>query len=145
LRWPHQSVIFQTAATNLEAEILVLDEELVLLVNGNQDIPVLFSHPVYQYFERRYSINGESVHWEPDQMPDLSMSRDLEELIRSHPAKWMIWESEPTPENASLLREMGISSVVIDPTAHSPSHGDFLASIKANIEALAYVYAGARK
>ncbi len=56
---------FQKLAKELEA----LDAEISQTAKAAAGVPVLFSHPVYQYFERRYQVNGRSVHWEPPPRP----------------------------------------------------------------------------
>ncbi len=144
-RWPQLTAIFQSAASSLETELLTLDNDLARIVGGNQDLPILFSHPVYQYFERRYAINGESVHWEPDVMPDDSMWDDLEKLVIRHPAKWMIWEAEPSPEIASRLQELGISSIVYSPAANTPVQGGYISVMADNVTSLAGVFSSERK
>ncbi len=73
---------------------------VLLTAGANPNLPVVFSHPVYQYLKARYSINGQSVHWEPDAMPEERLWREFADLIRRHPAKWMIWEGKPLPEIA---------------------------------------------
>ncbi len=101
---------------------------------------MVFSHPVYQYLQKRYGINGKSVHWEPDVMPDDTAWSDFADLIRDHPAKYMIWEGKPLPETAARLESLGIQSAIFDPCAGRPSQKDFLSIMKTNIEALKIVY-----
>lgn len=139
-RWPDHATPFKQAAEALERDLQLLDEQMVNIVRGAPDRPVLFSHPVYQYVQRRYGINGRSVHWEPDAMPDAVMWQALADLISEHPAKWMIWEGRPLPEIATRLESMGIQSVVFDPCASIPSQHDFLSMMQRNVEALRVVF-----
>jgi zinc transport system substrate-binding protein len=74
--------------------------------------------------------------WEPDVFPDEQMWAQLKELLKNHPAKWMIWEGEPIPRSVAKLKEMGIESVVFDPCGNRPERGDFLSVMKANVENL---------
>ena len=101
---------------------------------------VVFSHPVYQYFARRYGINGKSVHWEPDAMPDEGMWQELTHLISTHRAKWMIWEGPPLPAIEAKLKELGVKSVVVDPCGNVPDDGDLLSVMRQNVAALRKVY-----
>ena len=54
---------------------------------GNPNLAVLFSHPVYQYFEAGYGINGRSVHWEPGEMPDDAKWGELTALLKKAPSE----------------------------------------------------------
>jgi len=121
----------------LEAELRELDERWQAIVATDPERPLLGSHPVYQYLEAHLGLNLESVHWEPADMPDAGMWRELETLLDSHPARFMLWEGEPLPEVAERLRGMGVESVVFDPCASMPANADdFLDVMQANAEAL---------
>ena len=139
-RWPDRGVEIEQAATVLTGELESLDSQLKALVSGAADRPVLFSHPVYQYLQKRYGMNGRSVHWEPDASPDEAMWRGLNKLLERHPAKWMIWEGAPLPAIVERLAEMGITSVVFDPCAGKPEAGDFMFVMKQNVAELKKVY-----
>jgi len=54
------------------------------------------------------------------------MWRELEELLASHPARWMIWEDQPLEESVSRLEALGIASLVYRPCANVPQEGDLL-------------------
>ena len=64
----------------------------------------------------------------------------LEEKVKEHPAKWMIWEGEPLPESVAKLKEMGIESIVFDPCGNRPEQGDFLSVMKNNVTNLKRVF-----
>lgn len=125
---------------SLEADLLALDKEIESVVSRNRNRPVFYSHPVYQYLERRYRLNGKSVHWEPGVVPDAGMWARLDELSRSHPARWMIWEGEPIEETVHRLEALGIKSVVFDPCGNAPKSGDYLSVMRRNVERLARAY-----
>jgi zinc transport system substrate-binding protein len=139
-RWPEHRGQFETQFEELAQELKALDEELEEIVEGAPSVPVVFSHPVYQYFARRYRVNGRSVHWEPDEMPTDAMWEELADLSREHPAKCMIWEERPLPETAARLTAMGIESEVFDPCARTPAQGDFLDVMVGNVETLRDVF-----
>ncbi|MHC4323026.1 MAG: metal ABC transporter solute-binding protein, Zn/Mn family, partial [Planctomycetota bacterium] len=139
-KWPNRSTEIKRSTVDLIGELELLDSQLQVVVNAAADCPVLFSHPVYQYLEKRYGINGKSVHWEPDVLPDESMWKELTELVESHPAKWMIWEGQPLAEIVSKLAEIGIQSMVFDPCAGKPEQGDFMSVMKQNVTELQTVY-----
>jgi len=49
----------------------------------------------------------------------------------------MIWEKQPLPSVTAKLKEQGIRQIVFDPCANKPVSGDYLATMRRNIEALA--------
>jgi zinc transport system substrate-binding protein len=73
-------------------------------------------------------------------LPDEQMWSELQEIVKAHPAKWMIWEGEPKPESVSRLKAMGIDSIVYDPCGNRPETGDFITVMKQNIENLRKVF-----
>lgn len=121
---------------SLKSNLADIDGRLAFAAEALGDEPLLFSHPVYQYLIGRYGLNGTEVHWEPDQMPDGHTWNHLEELRKSHPAKWMLWEGEPLEATVRGLEEHGVSSIVFDPCANRPAEGDYLSVMAANAVAL---------
>jgi len=95
---------------------------------------------VYDYFSERYNLNIKSVHWEPDEMPNQEQWMELRNILKEHPAKWMIWEGNPIEACVNQLKSMGISSAVFDPCGNVPKKGDFLAVMQQNVESLRLVF-----
>ena len=139
-RWPEHKGQFESQFATLVQELQALDAEIREIVEGDPSVPVVFSHPVYQYFAHRYGLNGRSVHWEPHEMPSDAMWQEFTTLLVSHPARWIIWEGEPSPEIKTKLTALGIRSVVFDPCAGPPDSGDFASVMKQNLAALKIVY-----
>jgi zinc transport system substrate-binding protein len=139
-RWPEHGDRFEAEFDKLTSDLAALDAELKKIVGRNTDRAALFSHPVYQYLARRYGINGRSVHFEPDAMPNDAAWQELSDLVADHPAKWMIWEGKPLPEIAKRLRSMGIESVVFNPCGGTPEQGDFLSVMRRNLADLERIY-----
>jgi zinc transport system substrate-binding protein len=139
-KWPEHASQFETRFKELEQELLTLDTSLQEVVSHAPETPVVFSHPVYQYFEQRYGVNGKSLHWEPHDMPDDTMWQGLETLLQEHPAQWMIWEGEPLPEIVAKLKEFSVESVVYDPCGNIPDEGDFLSVMHTNVASLQQVF-----
>lgn len=127
--------------SSLKTELQDLDKQIKEIVSSNQNIAVIFSHPVYQYMEARYGINGKSVHWEPEEPPTEEMWKDFKEVLTKHPAKWMIWEGDPNKETVAKLKELGIDSIVFDPCGNTPDEGDYMSVMNNNIKQLTKVYA----
>ena len=122
--------------TALAADLGELDRRLAAAAADVDGEPLIFSHPVYQYLVRRYDLNAVEVHWEPDEAPTGHAWEHLEELLQSHPAKWMLWEGTPLPEIASRLEELGIATAAFDPCGNRPELRDYLTVMAANAAAL---------
>ncbi len=124
----------------LEQDLLDLDRQLLELAALKPGIPLFGSHPIYQYFARRYGLNMIMVMWEPNEDPGEQNWRDLKSRQTEHPAAWMIWEDAPLQTSIDRLAEMGVGSVVFSPCFNRPVNEDFLAVMKKNIENLRVVY-----
>jgi zinc transport system substrate-binding protein len=90
---------------------------------------VVFSHPVYQYWQRRYQLPGPSVHWEPDAVPGDRAWRDLDKLLAENTIRWMIWEGEPLPGVRAGLAERGVELLVLPPVSNRPAVGDMMTTL----------------
>jgi zinc transport system substrate-binding protein len=123
-------------ADELKQKLAGLDQRLLEVGKKLAGRALLGSHPVYQYLARRYVLDIQAVHWEPDVMPDADALAQLDELLPEHPARVMLWEGEPLPESVALLQAKGISSIVFDPCGNRPDQGDFLQVMDRNVRAL---------
>ena len=128
---------FRDNMAKLDQELDDLDTRFARLFARLDGRPVLFSHPEYQYLQRRYAINGDSVHWEPDEAPTTSAWIDLQQKLSSHPASIMLWEREPLGLTKERLTAAGIHSVVWHTAANRPDEGNFLSVMVANADRLA--------
>jgi len=45
---------------------------------------------------------------------------ELRNILKAHPAKWMIWEGEPMSESVERVKSMGLKSLVFDPCGNVP-------------------------
>jgi zinc transport system substrate-binding protein len=133
---PESEAQFTNNLANLERDLTELDAHLAEAFARLGDRPVLFSHPVYQYLERRYGINGESLHWEPDEVPSTPDWIALQQLTSSHRATIMLWEDEPLDETGARLGNSGIVAVPFRTAANRPEEGDYLGVMRDNAERL---------
>lgn len=138
---PDEAKTFEDRFASLRNDLLELDKQLAEVARQSPDRPLLGSHPVYQYLERRYGLNLKSVHFEPDEMPEEDMWKSLEEMLKSHPAKWMLWEGKPSGEVEARLKTLGVGSVVFSPCGNVPPQGDFLSVMTENVKALERAFA----
>lgn len=132
----------------LEANYLELCEDLDDLdarlteLGGMASEPILCSHPAYNYIARRYGWNIANLDLDPEVMPaEETMSR-IADLLETHTAKVILWESDPLPEIVERFeRELRIRSVTFSPcellSAEEGAGGaDYLSVMKENIERL---------
>lgn len=114
--WPDRREEVSGNLAALLADIDALDQgyrEQASRLAGRQ---VIYSHPVYQYFERRYNLSGDSLHWEPDAMPSEEQWQELDQLRRED--SLFVWESEPNAAISERMAAMGLMSVVVDPASN---------------------------
>ncbi|MCE9518653.1 MAG: metal ABC transporter substrate-binding protein [Verrucomicrobia bacterium] len=121
---------------DLNKDLLALDTRMVAVGKKLAHQPVVASHPVYQYWARRYGINIEAVLCEPEEVPADAQLEDLKKILATHPAKWMVWEGDPAKESVAKIKRLGLDSVVFDPCANRPDKGDFLSVMKENVAAM---------
>lgn len=120
----------------LEQNLMALDAQLAEVFAKLAGRPVLFSHPVYQYLQRHYNINGISVHWEADEVPSMPDWIELQQILASHPATIMIWEDQPLGETVEKLVSVGIRSIPFRTGMIRPDEGNYLSLMRANAERL---------
>jgi zinc transport system substrate-binding protein len=133
---PELKNYFRKNYQKLEQDLLKLDEDIKRLIAKHQRQPLIVSHPVYDYFARRYGLNIKSLHWEPDEIPTQEQMVKLKKILKAHPAKWMIWEGQPRKKSVERLKAIGVESLVFDPCGNTPDQGDFLYVMQQNVENL---------
>ena len=69
-------------------------------------------------------------------MKQREIVRMVKKIMKSHPAKWMIWEGNPIKTSSDGLKSLGIASLVFDPCGNEPEKGDFLTVMRQNMENL---------
>ena len=120
----------------LVTDLRKLDDRMTAVGKRIAQQPVVASHPVYQYWARRYGIHLKFVLWEPEEVPNEKQMEELKTLLASHPAKWMVWEGEPAKESVEKIKALGLQSVVFDPCGNQPESGDFMTTMEANVTAM---------
>ncbi len=133
---PENETDFRERLTELEKDLGELDTRLKVVAERIGDRPLVFSHPVFQYLERAYELNGRSVHWEPHEIPGNEQWRELSDALATHAAAWMIWEDEPLADSVSRLEGMGITSLVFRPCGNRPAEGSLVSVMLDNVIAL---------
>lgn len=133
---PHLGSMVESRLPDLIANLEALDRGYAGVIAQLRGVPLIFSHPVYQYFQARYQIDGRSVHWEPEQAPSQQQLDTLATQLQALPAKAMIWEGQPLAESVAKLKVLGLESIVVAPQAHAGQGGDWLTVQQQNILAL---------
>lgn len=139
-KFPALAATINTHLAGLKADFATLDRDLKTIAAGKPGLPLLGSHPVYQYLARRYGLNLQSVHWEPNEMPPEAEWGALKQLLTRHAARTMIWEAAPSPAITERLVKLGVRSVVYDPCGNRPANGDFMSVMRTNLENLRTAY-----
>ena len=134
---PEARAEFEAELSALEADLDALDRALASALEPYTGEPLLFSHPVYQYLARRYSLEGRSLDWEPGEMPDERAWNAFGRLLEERPARILLFEGEPHAEVAEQLSAMEIRIIVFEPAGNRPAQGDWLSTMRSNIERLA--------
>ena len=137
-----QQADFEHNYAALKQELMALDLYMQRLVAAHPGKPLFVSHPVYQYFARRYELRLQSVNWEPDVMPDEQEWVQLAYAQETFPALWMLWGDMPDAQIRARLQSLGVAAVVFQPCANRPSQGDFLEVMQRNLDNLKLVFAG---
>ena len=138
--WPQYGEQFEAGFAALARDLRAIDEEMIQIVSARPDRPMLASHPVYQYLARRYDLDLECLHWEPDRAPTKAELQELEGILSTHPADVMIWESPPLAATVEALAQRGVRCVVFDPCGNAPWAGDYLETMRSNLSRLRAVY-----
>lgn len=141
-RLPDQAAVFAANFEALKRDLMELDAELDAIVKQDRDRPILFSHPIYQYFQQRFAVNSRSLHWEPEEYPGDDEWKKLAELRKGKGVNVLIWEAPPADRTVAQLKGLGVASRVLSPCANVPATGDYLTVMKRNAEALREVYGG---
>ncbi|MBT5707096.1 MAG: zinc ABC transporter solute-binding protein [Verrucomicrobia bacterium] len=135
-RYPRHAVEYGQSYRALEADLMSLDRTFNELIPESFDETVFASHPVYQYFGRRYGLEIQSFHWEPGVMPDEAEWNNFEDRLKENKVKWMLWEGAPSEETKARLQKSGVLPIEFHTVGGSPETGDFLTVMQANVERL---------
>ncbi len=133
---PIKNAVLSWRRDAMIAELGAMDEGLREVGEALAGAPLLYSHPVYQYLDRAYGLNGVALHWEPDQLPSAADLLELDQLLAGHPARLMLWEDEPLPGTRKQLEDRGIRVLVFRTMGNRPQSGDFTSEMAANIARL---------
>ena len=136
---PEEEQAFLKNASKLAAQFDSLDVQLAEGFFGWAERGILYSHPVYQYLDKRFALNGRSLVWEPDQDPTEEEWQKLAVRLKEQPAEIMLWEAEPAADTVARLARLGITSIVFAVCGNRPKAGDYLQAMDANLNRMQVV------
>ena len=133
---PEQAEAIATEQAKLESELQAILADWLTFAGKIKDKPLIASHPVYHYPARRYQWNLQNVHFEPTAAPTAAEWSEFDELLKTHPAKVMLWEAEPLPETRQQLQQRQIEILILDPLAAGNPETNVLEAMRNNLQPL---------
>jgi len=131
--WPQHSAEIDGRLQALVTDLDALDEKYQALAGKLAGRQLIYSHPVYQYFQQRYQLSGQSVHWEPGEMPDESQWNALQPMLGER--SLFVWEGQPEADIVARMTSLQLPYVVIDPAANRGEQ-DWLSVQRSNLAGL---------
>ena len=127
----------RAALTDLLSDFDALDAEVAAALSSAQGVPMIATHPRYQYLAARYGLSIAFLEWEAGAAPTDEELDELRALMAETGAQVLIWEAAPPAEAAAATEALGMANVVFETLAHAPTDGDFLTAFSASAKALA--------
>jgi len=141
-RLPDRAEALEQGYAELVKDLDALDARLKALAPKLGEQVLLCSHPAYNYVGRRYAWNLKTYHLDPEMMPDDETFAEIKSYLAEQPAKYMLWESQPTEEIAARMgTELGLECIVYSPcealdSAQLAAGEDFLTVMNGNVQRL---------
>ncbi|MGI9289804.1 MAG: metal ABC transporter substrate-binding protein [Gammaproteobacteria bacterium] len=133
--WPDQQQKIAQRELKLLGDLTSLDESYEIQARRLDGTFLIYSHPVYQYFERRYQLSGHSLHWEAGEMPADEQWQSLDKLLTGKTKVLFVWEDKPSAMIADRMHGIGLEYVVIRPAANV-GNLDWLSEQQSNLKRL---------
>jgi len=114
--FPEHEVDFRKGFESLAGDLDSLDSEFKESQKRLKGQPLLTSHPAYNYIARRYGWNILNLDLDREAIPSDAQMKQIVEIKKKHPAKYMIWESAPSEEITNKMKsELGIEGIEFSP------------------------------
>ena len=114
--FPEHAETFGQGFATLANDLNSLDKRLKAYQADYKNQPLLASHPAYNYIARRYGWNVHNLDLDPEKMPSDEVIRQIKIILTTHPAKHLIWETNPTKAIADRMqKELGLASIQFSP------------------------------
>jgi len=145
-RFPEHEGVFEKGFAALAKDLDALDEKLKAYQAADKNQPLLASHPAYNYLARRYGWNIKNLDLDPEAMPSDEAFLGIKEVLKRHPAKYLIWETYPTEAIADRMRnELGLISIEFSPCEllsedAQNSGADYISVMRRNLDTISLVF-----
>jgi len=136
---PEHAQDFTSRLEALLAGLQDLDDRLRALQEKGLEVPVVASHPAYNYLCRRYGWTVVSFDFDPQSLPAGPELEKLKAHVDAHPGtRYMVWEEMPCAATAQAIRETcGLEPIEFAPVETPPGKDlDYLEIMQRNIENL---------
>lgn len=137
---PNREDDFRRRHQLLDKGLSTLAKKFEALGKSVQGVPLLASHPAYNYLARRFGLNLVTLNLDPGSKLSPGSMKIVKQALKGHEAKVILWESEPHPEIVTQLQaEFGVKCVVFSPLedpglCRGPNPGNFLDLMGQNLE-----------
>jgi zinc transport system substrate-binding protein len=133
---PGSTADFDRRLNELVTELETWDRAMSEAFSALAATQFLYSHPVYQYLDARYRLDGLAVTWEPDTEPGAAAWRALEAAVDPGRRTLMLWEAAPLGTVSARLEAMGIRPVVFETGANPERREGYELLLERNWEGL---------
>lgn len=126
-----------TQLNALASDLAGLDADTQKLLAEQADMPLIATHPRYQYFARRYGLTITSLEWDAAAAPSEAQLAELSALAADTGARILIWEAEPPPAAMDAVAALGLENVIFPPMASRTTTRDLVQNVTSAVRALA--------
>ncbi|GIT93206.1 hypothetical protein JANAI62_36500 [Jannaschia pagri] len=123
------------ALTTLLSDLQALDVQGDALV-ADMPVPVIASHPRYEYLGQAYGLSVTSLDWEAGATPDAAQLIELRGRMAETGAGVFLWEAAPPDAAREAVAALGLAQAVFPPLAMPPEQGDFLDAFRQGLSDL---------
>nr|WP_238941394.1 metal ABC transporter substrate-binding protein [Jannaschia sp. Os4] len=120
------------ALAALLSDLSALDAAWDGLVDG-EPVPVIVSHPRYEYLGAAYGLDVSALDWAAGAVPDADQLAALGALAAETGARVLVWEAEPPDAARAAVAALGLAQAVVPSLAVPPVQGDFAAAMQAGL------------
>jgi zinc transport system substrate-binding protein len=145
-KFPAHKDAFAEGYAALVKDLDALDARLRAVSAKIGDQTLLCNHPAYNYVARHYGWRVKVFYLEPEEATDEEELDLVRAFLEDHPAKHLLWETQPTKEIAKkMTAEFGLESIVYSPcealdTEALKAGEDFLTVMNGNVDRLQAVF-----
>ncbi|WP_089158019.1 metal ABC transporter substrate-binding protein [Micromonospora sp. NBS 11-29] len=135
---PGHAADYTLRAGALRAELTKLDTEYAEGLRTCQRREIVTSHTAFGYLAERYELEQIGLTGlTPESEPSPQRLAEVVREAREHRAGTIFFETLVSPKVAeTIARTVGARTAVLDPIEGPPAEGDYLAAMRANLQAL---------